>query len=216
MEEKKVIKTKKELEMEKAEKEKSAGKEEAKSQKEVKSGGEEIPVEKEKGTSEEEIPVEKEEATSEEETTTVEKQIEKGRSAAQKIFDDMINTFRDKQGDFEKAMTDYTASSAKIAMDVIETDDNIIVKTDLPGVNKEDIIIDLSEDTLEVMAIFEDESEYKDSNFIKKERRYGESKRSVNINKPILMDEATAKFENGVLTVTIPKQEKKRQQLKLE
>ena len=207
MEEKKVIKTKKELEMEKAEKEKASGKEKPKMEKEVKIEKEEIPVKKEEETSEE---------TSETETTKVEDTLERGRSAAQKLFDDMINTFRDKQGDFEKAMSDYSPSSAKIAMDVIETDDSIIVKTDLPGVKKEDIVIDLGEDSLEVMAIFEDESEYKDSNFIKKERRYGESKRSVNINKPILMDEATAKFENGVLTVTIPKQEKKRQQLKLE
>ena len=202
MEEKKVIKTKKELEMEKAEKEKASGKEKPKMEKEVK-------------TEVEEIPVEKEEETSETETTAVEDTIEKGRSAAQKLFDDMISTFRDKQGDFEKAMSDYSPSN-KMAMDVIETDDSIIVKTDLPGVKKEDIVIDLSEDSLEVMAIFEDESEYKGDNFIKKERRYGESKRSVNINKPIKMDEAIAKFENGVLTVTIPKQEKKKQQLKLE
>ena len=203
MEEKKVIKTKKELEMEKAEKEKASGKEKPTIKKEVKAEGEKIPVEKE-------------EETSETETTTVEDTLERGRSAAQKLFDDMISTFRDKQGDFEKAMSEYSPSSSKMAMDVIETDESIVVKTDLPGVKKEDIVIDLSEDSLEVMAIFEDESEFKGDNFIKKERRYGEAKRSVNINKPISMDEATAKFENGVLTVTIPKQEKKRQQLKLE
>ena len=203
MEEKKIIKTRKELEMEKAEKAKTTGKEEVKMEKEVKVEGEEIPVEKE-------------EETTEKEPTSVESRIEQGRSAAQKIFDDMINTFRDKQGDFEKAMSDYSPSSAKMAMDLIETDNDIIVKTDLPGVKKEDIVIDLSEDMLEVMAIFEDESENKGDNFIKKERRYGEAKRSVNITKPISMDEATAKFENGVLTVTIPKQEKKKHHLKLE
>jgi len=187
--EKKVIKTKKELEMEKNQ------------EKEVKTG-EEVPVETEEGT--------------ETEASSMEKRLEKGRSSAQKIFDDMINTFKDKQGDFEKAMSEYTTSSAKIAMDVIETDDNIIVKTDLPGVKKEDVVIDLSEDALEVMAIFEDESEYEGENFIKKERRYGESKRTVSITEPIKIDEASAKFDNGVLTVTIPKEEKKRHQLKLE
>ena len=203
MEEKKVIKTKKELEMEKAGKVKATGKEKPKMEKEVKLEGEEIPVEKDENTSETETP-------------SVEQRLEKGRSAAQKIFDDMINTFRDKQGDFEKAMSEYTTSSSKMAMDVIETDDNIIVKTDLPGVKKEDIVIDLSEDMLEVMAIFEDESEYKGENFIKKERRYGEAKRSVGITQPIKIDESSAKFDNGVLTVTIPKQEKQKHQLKLE
>ena len=104
----------------------------------------------------------------------------------------------------------------KLPMDVIETEDNIIVKTDLPGVKKEDLVIDLSEDALEVMAIFEDESEFEGADFIKKERRYGEAKRSVSITKPIKIDEATAKFDDGVLTVTIPKELKKRHQLSVE
>jgi HSP20 family protein len=195
--EKKVIKTKKELEMEKG------GQKEVKMEKEVKKEGEEVPVEKE-------------EITTETETSPMEKRLEKGRTSAQKIFEDMINTFRDKQGDFEKAMSEYTASSNKIAMDVIETDDEIIIKTDLPGVKKEYIVIDLSEDSLEVMAIFEDESEFEGGNFIKKERRYGEAKRSVSITEPIKIEESSAKFDNGVLTITIPKEEKKKHQLKLE
>ena len=188
MEEKKVIKTKKELEMEK-------------------SGEKEV----------EEVPVETKETTEEpEEEKPVEKTLEKGRTTAQKIFEDMISTFRDKQGDFEKAMSDYTASSAKLAMDVVETDNDIIVKADLPGVKKEDIVIDLTEDSLEIMAIFEDESEFKGENFIKKERRYGESKRSISLPKMVKIDEASAKFDNGVLTVTIPKEEKKRHTLSVE
>ncbi|MGZ7043104.1 MAG: Hsp20/alpha crystallin family protein [Methanobacterium sp.] len=211
MEEKKIIKTKKELEME------QGGKKEVKMEKEVKTAGEEVPVKKEETIEEKEVPVEKEEeTTTETETSDVEKSLEKGRNTAQKIFEDMISTFRDKQGDFEKAMSEYTASSAKMATDVIETDNELVVKTDLPGVKKEDIVIDLSEDMLEIMAIFEDEAEFKGDNFIKKERRYGEAKRKVTITQPIKMEEAKAKFDNGVLTVTIPKQEKKRQQLKLE
>jgi HSP20 family protein len=195
MEEKKVIKTKKEIEMEKG------GEKEVKMEKEVKTEGGEVPVETEETT----------------EAEPMETKLEKGRSTAQKMFEDMINTFRDKQGDFEKAMSEYTASSTgKIAMDVIETDTDIIVKTDLPGVKKEDIVIDLSEDALEVMAIFEDESEFEGEDFIKKERRYGEAKRSVSITQPIKIDEASAKFDNGVLTVTIPKEEKKRHQLSVE
>lgn len=193
--EKKIIKTKKELEMEKGEEK------EVKMEKEVKIEGEEVPVETEETT----------------ETEPMEKRLEKGRNTAQKIFEDMITTFRDKQGDFEKAMSEYTTtSSGKIAMDVIETEDTITVKTDLPGVKKEDIVIDLSEEALEVMAIFEDESEFEDANFIKKERRYGEAKRSVSITQPIKIDEATAKFDDGVLTVMIPKEEKKRHQLSVE
>lgn len=190
--EKKVIKTKKELEMEK---------------------GEEKEVKREKKV--EEVPVETEETTTEE-AAPVEKRLEKGKMTAQKIFEDMINTFREKQGDFEKAMSEYTASSAKLAMDVVETENDIVVKADLPGVKKEDIVIDLTEDSLEIMAIFEDESEFKGDNFIKKERRYGESKRSISLPQMVKIEEASAKFDNGVLTVTIPKEEKKRHILSVE
>ncbi len=191
MEEKKVIKTKKELEMEKA------------GEKDVKVGKEA-----------EEAPLETEETTTEK--APVEKRLEKGRMTAQKIFEDMISTFRDKQGDFEKAMSEYTASSAKLTMDVIETENDIVVIADLPGVKKEDIVIDLTEDSLEIMAIFEDESEFKGENFFKKERRYGESKRTISLPKMVKIEEARAKFDNGVLTVTIPKEEKKRHTLSVE
>lgn len=191
MVEKKEIKTKKELEMEAAEK------------KAIQTEGEEIPVEKEH-------------ITTETEETPVETKLEKGRSTAQKIFEDMINTFRDKQGDFEKAMSEYSVSTSKLSMDVVETDNDIIVKTDLPGVKKEDIVIDLTEDSLEIMAIFEDESEFKGDNFIKKERRYGEAKRAITLPKMVKIDEASAKFDNGVLTVVIPKEEKKRHTLKVD
>ncbi|MEN4070180.1 MAG: Hsp20/alpha crystallin family protein [Methanobacterium sp.] len=178
--EKKEIKTKKELKMEKS------------GEKEIK----EVPVET--GVS------------------TMEKRLEKGRTTAQKIFEDMISTFREKQREFEKVMSEYGVPTAKPAMDVIETDNDIIVKTDLPGVKKEDIVIDLTEDTLEVMAKFEEESTVEGENFIKKERKYGEAKRVVSIPEQIKIDEASAKFADGVLTVTIPKEEKKRHHLKLE
>ncbi|WP_431062902.1 Hsp20/alpha crystallin family protein [Methanobacterium sp.] len=52
--------------------------------------------------------------------------------------------------------------------------------------------------------------------FIKKERKYGEVKRTVSLPQLFKIDEAHAKFDNGVLTVTIPKEEKKKTQLKLD
>lgn len=183
MVEKKEIKTKKELEMEKA---------------------------GEKGFQIEETGLTKNEAK------PLEKKLEKGRNSAQKMFEDMISTFREKQGDFEKAMSEYTASAGKLSMDVIETDTTVIVIADIPGVKKEDIIIDLTEDSLEVTAKFKEESEFEGKSFIKKERKYGEVKRTVNLPQLFKIDEANAKFDNGVLTVTIPKEEKKRTQLKLE
>lgn len=211
MVEKKEIKTKKELEMEKSEKEVPVTKTESTKPEIV----EEVKVEKvEKLPDEPEIETEPEtERKSEWETRA-----ERGRGAAQKFFDDMISTFRERGGDFEKALSEYTASApGKLTTDLIETDGSIIVKADLPGVKKEDIVIDLTDDSIEILATFEEETEEEGVNFIKKERRYGEARRSLILPEAVKVKEASAKFDNGVLTVTLPKlEEKKRFQVKVD
>jgi HSP20 family protein len=133
----------------------------------------------------------------------------KRRGVAEQMFNDMVGTIREKQEELEKAVADYTSNvPAKPVMDVIEDDANIIVKTDLPGVKKEDIKIDITEDTLEITANFEEETEVEDVNYLRRERRYGEARRLMKLPAKILMNDSTAKFENGVLTVTLPKLEK--------
>jgi len=133
----------------------------------------------------------------------------KRRGVAEQMFNDMVSTIREKQEELEKAVADYTSNvPAKPVMDVIEDEENLIVKTDLPGVKKEDIKIDITEDTLEITANFEEETEVEDVNYIKRERRYGEATRLMKLPAKILINESTAKFENGVLTVTLPKLEK--------
>lgn len=129
----------------------------------------------------------------------------KRRGVAEQMFNDMVSTIREKQEELEKAVADYTSNvPAKPVMDVIEDDENIIVKTDLPGVKKEDIKIDITEDTLEITANFEEETEVEDVNYLRRERRYGEARRLMKLPAKILMNDSTAKFENGVLTVKLP------------
>lgn len=208
MVEKKEIKTKKELEMEKA-----AGKETSAVKVQSTEPEKEVPVEKVS-----KLEDEPETETKTETKSEWEMKAERGRGAAQKFFDDMIGTFRDRGGDFEKALSEYTASApGKLMTDIIDTDGSILVKADLPGVNKEDIVIDLTEDSIEIIAMFEEELEEEGRNFIKKERKYGEARRSLVLPELVKVKEASAKFDNGVLTVTLPKlEEKKRFQVKVD
>lgn len=61
----------------------------------------------------------------------------KRRDVAEQMFNDIIDTIREKQDDLEKVITDYTSSvPAKPTMDIMETDENIVVKTDLPGLKR--------------------------------------------------------------------------------
>ncbi|WP_370004365.1 Hsp20/alpha crystallin family protein [Methanothermobacter sp. KEPCO 2] len=143
---------------------------------------------------------------------------EKRRLMAEKMMEDMIKNMKEMQKEFEKKISEYTENiPEKLNMDVIETDDQIIIKTDLPGVKKEDINIELTENTISISAVFEEEIEVKEANFVKKERKYGEARREMRLPEKIKVEEAKAKFENGVLTVELPKVEvKKKQVLKVE
>jgi HSP20 family protein len=126
----------------------------------------------------------------------------------------MVDAIKEKQEELEKAIAEYKSSTPiKLSMDVTEEDDNITVVTDLPGVKKDDIKIDITEDTLTIEAKFEEEKEEEKEEeglkYHKKERSYGEASRTIVLPANIKIEEATAKFDNGVLTVILPKLEKK-------
>jgi len=125
------------------------------------------------------------------------------------MFNDIIGTIKESQNDLEKTISGYASGSNKLLIDIIEDNNNIIVKTDIPGVIKENIKIDITEETLEIIANFRDEILTEGANYIKRERRSDVLKRLVTLPAKIIIDDATAGFENGVLTVTLPKIEKK-------
>ncbi|MEW6009863.1 MAG: Hsp20/alpha crystallin family protein [Euryarchaeota archaeon] len=136
--------------------------------------------------------------------------LEKGRTVAEKMMDDMVKSIKEMQGDLERKISEYTeAVPEKPYMDLIETEDMIVVKTDLPGVNKGDIGIELTEDKLTVSATFKEEIEIEESNYIKKERKYGQAMRQITLPAEVKVEEASAKFDNGVLSIEIPKVEVK-------
>jgi len=110
----------------------------------------------------------------------------------------------------EKAYQYYTTSFEKPLADVMETEKSIIVITDLPGVKKENIDIDISEDSIDIVAKFDDEIEEEGANYIKKERSYGETRRSINLTAKIDVKKTTAKFNDSILTVKLPKMEEEK------
>jgi len=130
----------------------------------------------------------------------------KRRSRAEEIFNDIVDTIKDTQKDIEGTVNEYTSNvTKKPTMDVVEDIDDIIVIADLPGVIKDNMKIDLTEDTLEITAQFNVESE--DKNFVRKERQYGKVNRIISLPSKIKLNESSAEFENGVLTIVLPKLE---------
>jgi HSP20 family protein len=93
------------------------------------------------------------------------------------------------------------------AVDMYETDETIVVKAAIPDVKPEDLDISVTGDTLTIKGETKAEEEVKKEHYIRRERRYGSFCRSLTIPVLVVADKAKAEFENGVLTLTLPKAE---------
>ena len=94
------------------------------------------------------------------------------------------------------------------AIDMTETDDNVIVKAEMAGVKPEDLDITVEANTLTIRGEMKEEREEKEEGKrIYQERRYGAFSRSFTLPTAIKAEEAEADYENGVLTLTLPKAE---------
>ena len=94
-----------------------------------------------------------------------------------------------------------------LALDMYETADSVVVKTGVPGIKSEDIDITITGDVLTIKGETKVEEKVEKENYIRQERRYGAFQRSVRLPGSLVLDKAEATFENGILTLTIPKSE---------
>ena len=94
-------------------------------------------------------------------------------------------------------------------VDVRDVEDNIIVTADMPGVDKEDVNISVSENTLEISTESKEEvsEEKKDEGFVRRERYYTRFYRRVPLPGQVDESSARATLNNGVLEITLPKTE---------
>jgi HSP20 family protein len=138
----------------------------------------------------------------------MQEEVGKKRTQAEKLLNDIMNTIKNKQEGVGKTLSDYTTALQKPPSDIIETIDSIIIKIDLPAVKKEDIEIGIEGESIDILAKFEEESEDENINYIQKERSYGETKRTIKLPSEIKVKEASAKFQDSVLTIKLPKIEK--------
>ncbi|MBA1334373.1 MAG: heat shock protein Hsp20 [Firmicutes bacterium] len=89
-------------------------------------------------------------------------------------------------------------------VDIQETDSQYVIEADLPGFNKEDINIDLSDNRVTISAQHNEDTEEKGDNYIRRERKSGAVMRSFLVDN-VKHDQASAKYENGVLKLVLPK-----------
>jgi len=94
-----------------------------------------------------------------------------------------------------------------LLLDISETEDEYVVEASLPGIKPEDVQITVHGDTLTIRGETKAEEEKKGQAWHLRERRFGSFQRSVALATPVDSDKAQAHFENGVLTLRLPKAE---------
>jgi HSP20 family protein len=107
-------------------------------------------------------------------------------------------------------------SPAMLPLDIAENENDFIVKASLPGIRPEDVEITVHGDTLTIRGEMKAEQEKKDEHYHLRELRYGQFQRTLRLSAPVVADKAQAQFENGLLTLTLPKaEEAKPKQIKV-
>lgn len=91
------------------------------------------------------------------------------------------------------------------AIDVSETDTEVVIRAEIPGIPARDLDISVSGNTLTIAGQKEESSEKKEENFYHCERRFGSFRRSIDLPETVDADKVTAESDNGVVTIHVAK-----------
>ena len=116
------------------------------------------------------------------------------------LFDSMFN-----DPFFERKETNWMKT------DIKEVGNNYVIEVDLPGYDKDNIQIEMEGGYLKVTAKVDNSNEEKEEGkYIHKERYYGECSRSFYVGDNVTEEDIKASLKNGILTLTLPKEEQKK------
>lgn len=125
------------------------------------------------------------------------------------LFDDFFGTPFNEEF-FRGTPQLYKKSSQLMNTDILESDNGYELHIDLPGFKKEDIKLSADGGYLTVSAEHNENNDEKDDNgkYIRRERYSGSCSRSFYVGEDLKKEDIKAKFDNGILSITLPKQEK--------
>lgn len=108
-----------------------------------------------------------------------------------------------------KFYSDPDFGSWRPAVDIYDHDDKVVMKAELPGVDKKDIEIDIKDGVLTLKGERAYEKEVKEDSYYRKERAFGKFTRVFTLPSDLDPDKISAEFKDGVLRIEVPKPEKK-------
>ena len=125
---------------------------------------------------------------------------------------DMDKAFENFRKDIEKSFTSFPSFSMpsfpkmpESSCDVIDEGKQFRVKIDMPGLKKNEIKLNVTENSIEISGEHKEESEEKKKNYLRKERSQVSHFRTIPLSEKVVSGKTKAKLTDGVLTITLPK-----------
>jgi len=128
-------------------------------------------------------------------------------SALQDRINRIFNESFGRSRDFEDEVSLY---DWRPPVDIYETGEGIVLKIELPGVNKDDVSVEVKDNVLTIKGERLLDPAIKDESYYRKERSFGKFNRSFSLQELIKPDLIKASFKDGVLTVEIPRPEEEK------
>jgi len=119
------------------------------------------------------------------------------REAMDRLFDDA----------FTRPLSLRDGGLSAPAVDMYQTDDDVVVKAALPGFKSDEVQINVTGDLLTIRGERKSEEEQKEKSWHIREHRWGSFERSISLPTDVVSEKAQADFDNGILTITLPKAE---------
>jgi HSP20 family protein len=129
-------------------------------------------------------------------------------STLQRLADEMDHMFGDFGFGAHRAMSPFWRSTGAgiwaPEVEVYQKDDQLFIKADLPGLEKNDVSVDVMENSVTIHGERKSEREDEHEGIFRSERSYGSFRRVIPLPEGALTDQAKASFRNGVLEITMP------------
>jgi HSP20 family protein len=129
-------------------------------------------------------------------------------------FDALFSLREDFDEMFRNFFTGFTSPTLGKGvfpvMDVTETPEQFIIEAEVPGIQKENLKLSIKKDELVIEGEKKEEDKKEGESFLRIERSYGSFRRSIRLPSEIDQSKVKAKYENGVLKISLPKTEKEK------
>lgn len=130
------------------------------------------------------------------------------------IFSDFEKLRREIDRMFEEFIPVRREITFRPSIDLIETDNEVVLKAELPGLKKDNIEITVTEDEVHLKGEKKEEMETKKENYLRKEICYGKFERVISLPAEVDPEKVEAEFKDGILEIKIPKKEEAKRKVK--